>query len=677
MGYHFLTEGNGILACYDMYPTQFRSFNEMSRYLPVLQEMGFNAFWINPIQLPGDISNFYKTDRNNGVKTGNEVTRSLYAMSNPFEFNPLFAMGTVDDLRTLTQTARNHDLVPMFDLVLNHASIDSPLCVEKPHWFKGIHEDFKDVRGFNYDDPEIRTEIIQDLWKPYIRRYMLDYGFDGVRVDAVGYVHSEVRQEIYEYIYQLAKENGKPRPEIIDEALFNKRPLVDEVDYLKLPGVGPTHITTEVYNAEFDLSTTELPPEVLLEEQLKSSVVFRQRAGELREGAKGGCINFCGNHDYRSLAMTILFQMAEKRLKSDPLYKELILDIKLEDPLKTTLVFSYVEQIKEELRDNNEATQKEFRLLVQKKLALTALTGSGGWFILSGDESSDPIAKTVFQRKDASDKSYYPQQEHRYFSEQPILSAQLLAKMAEKSFFIENKEKPWMLALYQRLSTAPAMQQRLLVAHVDNLKNQINAGIQAVQEKFAELMSEEGCSVGFSSQDYHARPRLPENGWLGLQNNFAFIKQLNALLKKLPASVSGFSSILVSLPEKPNLVVVVRKNGEQSTAPIDLVAVNLDQDAEISLSIKDIQQIARIYSNSYSSAWSVAENQKQDLYRGVLSAVAEKRLHGDDTVKLAELNTFTFQDNLLETFFSKDDEAKRSKCNPTQSDEEGLRVGYQ
>ncbi|HAT8249240.1 TPA: alpha-amylase, partial [Legionella pneumophila] len=248
MGYHFLTEGNGIIACYDMYPTQFHSIKDMINYLPVLKQMGFNALWINPMQMPGDISGFFKTDKNNGVKTGNEVTRSLYAMSHPLLFNPQFSLGSPEDpmgttqrlnseaLQLFTQNARNLGIVPMFDLVLNHVAIDSPLCQDKPHWFKGVHEDFKDVRGFNYDDESIRKEIITEFWQPYIKRYMIEYGFDGVRVDAVGYVHPAVRSEIYAYIHSLAAEYGKPKPVILDEALFSKRPLADEVNYLKLPG---------------------------------------------------------------------------------------------------------------------------------------------------------------------------------------------------------------------------------------------------------------------------------------------------------------------------------------------------------------------------------------------------------------------------------------------------------
>ena len=91
----------------------------------------------------------------------------------------------------------------------------------------------------------------------------------------------------------------------------------------------------------------------------------------------------------------------------------------LKEPLKTTLLYSYVNKIKEELESKKEKTVLEFKTLVFQKMALAALTSSGGWFLLSGDETCDSTAKTVFQRKGAVDKSYYPQRDHRIFTDQP------------------------------------------------------------------------------------------------------------------------------------------------------------------------------------------------------------------------------------------------------------------
>ncbi|OGT45890.1 MAG: hypothetical protein A3E83_02255 [Gammaproteobacteria bacterium RIFCSPHIGHO2_12_FULL_41_20] len=60
---HFLEQGNNaILRCYNMFPTQFGRIDNMTAYLPQLREMGFNAVWINPIQIAGDIDDFVKQD---------------------------------------------------------------------------------------------------------------------------------------------------------------------------------------------------------------------------------------------------------------------------------------------------------------------------------------------------------------------------------------------------------------------------------------------------------------------------------------------------------------------------------------------------------------------------------------------------------------------------------------
>ncbi|WP_367606864.1 alpha-amylase family protein [Legionella sp. W05-934-2] len=652
MSYHFLTDGNGIISCYDMYPTQFRSFVDMTNYLPTLKEMGFNALWINPLQLPGDISDFYKSDKNNGVKLDNEVTKSLYGMSDPHTFNPRFCLNPAKDskedaqqlnakaLQTFTSTARKFDIVPMFDLVLNHIAIDSPICQERPNWVKGIHRDFKDVRGFNYDDENIRNEIIDEFWKPYIYQYMVIYGFDGVRVDAVGYVHPEVRRALYEYIDTLAKEHGKPKPVILDESLFCKRPLHEEVEYLKLPAIGPTHITTEVFNADIDRRTSGLPTKIKQDELAKASVVFQQKNGIFRTDAKGGCINFCGNHDFHSLAMAILFQMATSRLKSDNAYLNMLALDQLSgvksveevpEPLKTTLLFSYADEIQREIEEKKQETLSDFKTLVFEKLALTALTGSGGWFVLSGDETSDVTDKTVFQRRGAVDESYYPQRTHHIFSDNRALADIALEKMAKDNFMRENANKEWMLALYNDLNSVPEMQKRLLVAHKDNIRHQINAGIRGVQQIFAELLDTFGIKITFEAKDFIAKPRTYENGWLGLQDNSAFIKQLNTLLKQLPASLRGYSSDLVRLDDKPDLMVFVRKNGTDIQAAVDVVIVNLNPANKVILTPENMQLIAKQYCNQYLSL-EMNESHEQNegwksLYEQVMLAMSSNHLH--------------------------------------------------
>lgn len=143
-----ILDGNGILRCYNMFPTQFGSIEEMIDYLPQLQAMGFNAVWINPVQTAGDVQGLFKRDKTIGVRAYNEVTRSLYAMTDcdlisPY-FNPLppnvdpklKKQLDMEAMQKFTSEARNNGLVPMFDLVLNHVAADSRHRKEHPEWFK-------------------------------------------------------------------------------------------------------------------------------------------------------------------------------------------------------------------------------------------------------------------------------------------------------------------------------------------------------------------------------------------------------------------------------------------------------------------------------------------------------------------------------------------------------------
>src|SRR3990167_2316211 len=52
---------------------------------------------------------------------------------------------------------------------------------------------------------------------------------------------------------------------------------------------------------------------------------------------------------------------------------------------------------------------------------------------------------------------------------------------------------------------------------------------------------------------------------------------------------------MIRLPEKPELAIVVRKNGPGFNAKIDLVIVNLTPNKPVTLELKDLQDIAVIY----------------------------------------------------------------------------------
>ncbi len=624
MGQTFF-EGNGILRCYDMYPTQFGKIPHMTAYLSTLKSLGFNALWINPMQIQGEVKDFIKRDKNNGVRSGNEVTRSLYAMHDPDMISPYFSVAPRDEdgnltvsieqakaldtiaLKEFTDTARKHGIVPMFDLVLNHVASSAPIVKQKPHWFKSIDPIFIDACKFNYDDEETRTEIIEQFWKPFINRYMKDYGFDGVRVDAVGHLPFELRNAIYTYINVLAKELGKPKPIILDEALFSMRPLKEEVAHLQLPARGPTHIMTESYKAKRQKNGS-LPSWVKEEEQEKARVVFECRGGRTRRNVKGGCVNFTGNHDFNSLAMTVFYEIAEERLSQNPalnnLKKSFDNQFGEDDSRKRILLYSYVKELESELKTDPDLKQ-DLTLRMREKMAISALGSSGGWFILSGDETGDLLAKFVFHRANALNQDYYPQQIHKAFLDDRIDACNAILEELAKTI-IQNDRTNHVAEIYAELKKDPSNQKRLLAAYIENLKNQINSADTKICEQFRKAAAIRKLKIQFTKNDYEPRVRNGENGWNGCCDLKDFTRQINNILKQLPASQPGFWSEAIQLKDKPTLFIVIRKNGNGLDSQTDLAIINLG-DSPLTFTNDDLDQVAKEFQKRV-----VPENERKE-----------------------------------------------------------------
>ena len=55
------------------------------------------------------------------------------------------------------------------------------LGIDTSRWFKESSERWDDVRVFNYDTEENRSEIFEQLWRPLIVRAVTKFGFEGVR----------------------------------------------------------------------------------------------------------------------------------------------------------------------------------------------------------------------------------------------------------------------------------------------------------------------------------------------------------------------------------------------------------------------------------------------------------------------------------------------------------------
>ncbi|CDZ76572.1 hypothetical protein BN59_00846 [Legionella massiliensis] len=239
---------NGSLRLYNMFP--YRNYKDgigidgMTAYLPEVAAMGFNAVWINPIQQAGTLARDNPEPGNN-----NKVSGSLYAMSSDEEFNPLIFPGCTkeqceDKLRNWTRQARLCGLFPLFDLVLNHVGLNNSTDPVSPLFAKlndahlllpSTDKRWPDVQGIDYykegaknhgveatdedlDDEKIDA-VFKLLWEPLITKYIVEYGFMGIRADALTHVPPKVQARAYALVQELVIAQYKTAAIVVGELM--------------------------------------------------------------------------------------------------------------------------------------------------------------------------------------------------------------------------------------------------------------------------------------------------------------------------------------------------------------------------------------------------------------------------------------------------------------------------
>ncbi len=105
---------------YNLFPLLAGTIAEWRTHLPRIAAMDFTAVHVNPFHAPG-------------------FSGSLYAVKDFYRLNPLFRGDPErsDDelLAGFCASCKEHGLVAMMDLVVNHTARDNPLVERHPHWF--------------------------------------------------------------------------------------------------------------------------------------------------------------------------------------------------------------------------------------------------------------------------------------------------------------------------------------------------------------------------------------------------------------------------------------------------------------------------------------------------------------------------------------------------------------
>jgi starch synthase (maltosyl-transferring) len=176
-------------AWYELFPRSWGGLQAVEELIPQIADHGFDVLYFPPIH---PIGRKNRKGRNNTLQAGPDDPGSPYAIGAAEGGHDAVhpELGTMDDVRSLTASAREHGMDVCLDLALN-ASADHPWLEEHPEWFQARPDGtlkyaenppkrYQDIYNFNWDSPAWR-----EMWEEWLRIVLLwvDAGVKVFRVD--------------------------------------------------------------------------------------------------------------------------------------------------------------------------------------------------------------------------------------------------------------------------------------------------------------------------------------------------------------------------------------------------------------------------------------------------------------------------------------------------------------
>lgn len=179
------------------------SFDAFTKDIPDLKKLGVKIIWLMPVfpisetkrKATGGADSKFASDFPEEEQS--KYLGSYYAVSDFTQINPEF--GTIADFRELVATAHENGIYVILDWVPNHTGWDHTWLKTNPEYYtqneKGevVHPegtDWTDVADLNYDNKEMRNEMIDDM-----SYWITEEGVDGFRCDVAGSVPLDFWQE--------------------------------------------------------------------------------------------------------------------------------------------------------------------------------------------------------------------------------------------------------------------------------------------------------------------------------------------------------------------------------------------------------------------------------------------------------------------------------------------------
>jgi starch synthase (maltosyl-transferring) len=174
---------------YEVFPRSWGGLKGVEALVPELSQMGFDVLYMTPIH-PIGVTN--RKGRNNTLVAGPGDPGSPYAVGGKEGGHDAVHpdLGTVDDVRALCATAREHGMDVCMDFAIN-ASADHPWLTEHPEWFhrrpdgtlkyaENPPKKYQDIYNVNWESEDWRG-----LWDEWLRIFLfwVDCGVKVYRVD--------------------------------------------------------------------------------------------------------------------------------------------------------------------------------------------------------------------------------------------------------------------------------------------------------------------------------------------------------------------------------------------------------------------------------------------------------------------------------------------------------------